>query len=148
MRDTFARDVAEHFKEQLTQQEYEPLVSYLCEEGSFATGITAAVRKILSHAKNLGDDDAIMKAIEFGEQSSKCILPLRKSIESVLVDRLGKQIDMMSGLFERSPFLTKKSMDECRRIVVSAGHAMWLTELAKLKKQLASNEKLKSVAGS
>ena len=94
MRDTFARDVAEHFKEQLTMQESELLVSYLCEADSFATEITAAVRKILSDAKNLADDDAIMKAIEFGEQSSKCIPPLRKSIESILVDRLGKQIDL------------------------------------------------------
>ena len=145
LRSIFARDVVSHFKEHLTPEESESFVSILLEAASFTHALTVSVRSMLAAAKNHDDGDAVIKAIEVGGQSSKCLPLLRKSIESVLSVNLGKQLNTMSDLFERSPFLTKKSMDECRKLVESAGHASWLTELASLRKRLASSGKLKSV---
>lgn len=148
LRNVFARDVVSHFQEHLTPEESESFVSILLEAASFTHALAVSVRSMLAAAKNYDDGDAVIKAIEVGGQSSKCLPLLRKSIESVLSVNLGKQLNLVSDLFERSPFLTKKSMDECRKLVESAGHANWLTELASLRKRLANSGKLKSLTGS
>ena len=145
---TFARDVASHFRGEFSPEDSESLVSHLCKDESFARAIMFSVRNILSTAKNVGAEDAVMHAINVAEKSSKCMPVLMKSIESVIKVCLGKEIDVKASLLEYSPFLSKISMDECRRIIESTGHAKWVTELASLRKRLATSGKLKSVTGS
>ena len=148
LRAIFIQDVVSHFQELLTPEEQESFVSTLLGADSFTSALTVSIRSILATAKNYDDGDAVIKAIEAGGQSSKCLPLLRKSIESVLIANLGKQPNTVSSLFDRVPFLTNKSMEVCRRLVESAGHSNWLTELASLRKRLANSGKLKSITGS
>lgn len=148
LRNVFAKDVVTHFQGHLTLEESQTFVTTLLETDSFTQALTVSVRNILAAAKHFNDADAVLKAIEVGGQSSKCLPMLRRSIETVLSVNLGKQLDAMSDLFERSPFLSQRSMDECRKLVEAAGHSSWLTELASLRKRLANSGKLKSLTGS
>jgi hypothetical protein len=148
LRAIFIQDVVSHFQELLTPEEQESFVSTLLGADSFTSALTVSIRSILAKAKNYDDGDAVIKAIEAGGQSSKCLPLLRKSIESVLIANLGKQPNTVSSLFDRTPFLTNKSMEVCRRLVESAGHSNWLIELVSLRKRLASSSKLKSITGS
>lgn len=148
LRALFATDVASHFKDQLSNEDVESLVEYLREDDGFVRAMTISVRSILSTAKNAGIEDAVMHVIDAAEKSSKCMPALRKSIESNITGKLGKEIYDAASIFDRSPFLSKIAMDGCRKIIESTGHAKWLAEIASLRKRLANSGKLKSVTGS